>query len=251
MRPKYIFTIIIFLAVAISVMTLNSTQRLGVDKNLLNVKAVTADSTSNQSNTIRLDASKGQEIGAIYEAFLSPHQEPGEEENTPALTPKVFRSTAPSVARNQRKSRGHGVIRFAKDLSKVYVDVRVEGINAKDVNMFHIHCGRPDTLGPILIDFANSGNIQENISDGTFSVELTNEDVEKVANSRHGHNVVAAFTSGCPIEPGLPGKVKTIAGMEQVARRGELYFNLHTKGQTYYGEMRGQLRPAGNQSGNQ
>lgn len=186
---------------------------------------------------------KGEEIGYVYEAYLSPQQEPGEEEETPKLTPKVFRSTAPSVPRNQRKSRGHATLRFTKDLSKVYVEVKVEGVNPQDVNMFHIHCGKPDTLGPILIDFANSGNIQENLADGVFSAELTNEDIAKVVSSGHGHGVVAAFTLGCPVVPGRSDKVKTIAGMEHIARQSELYFNLHTKGQTFFGEMRGKVEP--------
>ena len=48
----------------------------------------------------------------------------------------------------------------------------------------------------------------------------------------------------CPIGSGLPGQVKTIGGMEHIAREGLLYFNLHTKAHTYYGEMRGQIYPA-------
>jgi hypothetical protein len=35
--------------------------------------------------------------------------------------------------------------------------------------------------------------------------------------------------------------VKTIAGLQLIAEQGELYFNLHTTGQTYFGDMRGQL----------
>jgi hypothetical protein len=31
--------------------------------------------------------------------------------------------------------------------------------------------------------------------------------------------------------------------MEHIARRSELYFNLHTKGQTFYGDIRGQIHP--------
>lgn len=184
---------------------------------------------------------KGQEIGAVFEAFLSPQQEPGEEKDTPASTPKQFKSTAPSQLRSERKARGQGVLRFTKDLSKVYVEVRVENVDPKDVNMFHIHCGRPDMLGPILIDFALTGDIQKNLSDGVFSVELTNADIEKTLQSAKG--VMGEFLTGCPIVPGLRDKVKTIAGMEHIARQGELYFNLHTYGQTYYGTIRGQLRP--------
>lgn len=184
---------------------------------------------------------RGQEIGVVYEAFLSPQQEPGEEKDTPALTPAEFLSTAPSLLRNERLSRGHGVVRFTNDLSRAYVDVMVENVNPEDIVMFHIHCGRPDVLGPILIDFAFSGNIQENFADGVFSATLANEDIEKV--SAAGHGVVGAFTAGCPITPGIPGDVKTIAGMQYIAQQGELYFNLHTKGQTFFGDIRGRLQP--------
>jgi hypothetical protein len=38
-------------------------------------------------------------------------------------------------------------------------------------------------------------------------------------------------------------KVKTIAGMEYIARQGELYFNLHTRGQAYFGDNHGQIYP--------
>jgi hypothetical protein len=188
-----------------------------------------------------LDASKGGEVGSMYEAYLSPQQEPGEEEDTPALTPSVFRSTAPSVPRNQRKSQGHGTLRFARDLSKVWVDVKVENVKPGDINMFHIHCGKPDQLGPILVDFALSGNLQERIKNGVFSVVITNVDIVKTTQA--GHGLVGAFTSGCPIVPGIMDKVKTVAGMELIARHSELYFNLHTKGQTFFGEMRGQIHP--------
>jgi hypothetical protein len=67
---------------------------------------------------------------------------------------------------------------------------------------------------------------------------------------------VAAFTRGClipsPSENGLiPVKTSTIGGMATIAEEGELYFNLHTKGQTYYGDMRGQLLPLGTGSRHQ
>ncbi len=199
-----------------------------------------ADTTAIQSKDLSLNPAKGQEIGLVYEAFLSPHQEPGEESDTTSITPKQFLSTAPSLLRNDRKSKGHGFVRFSKDLSKVYVDVKVDGVNYQDIVMFHIHCGKPDMLGPILIDFSNSGDIKKNFEDGIFSVEVSNRDIEKVVSDSSG--MLEGFLSGCPINPGLPDKVKTIAGMKHVALRDELYFNLHTKGQTFYGDIRGQLR---------
>jgi hypothetical protein len=190
-----------------------------------------------------LNPAKGAEIGSSFEAFLSPHQEPDEEANTPELTPKEFKSTAPSVARKDRKSRGHGSLRFSKDLSKAYVDVKLENVDPDQVVMFHIHCGKPDMLGPIIADFSVQGSFKQHFKQGLFSLQLSNEDINKTAQS--GHSIVSAFTSGCPVVPDQPifGKVKTIAGMEHIARRSELYFNLHTKGQTFYGDIRGQLHP--------
>ena len=194
-----------------------------------------------QAKPVILLPSKGREIGFVYEAFLNPNQEPAEEEDVPPFAPKEFLSTEPSIPRNQRQSRGHGILRITNDLSKAYVDVKIENVNLEDINMFHIHCGRPDQLGPILIDFANSSNIQTNFADGIFEVELRNEDIEKVVDS--GHGIVGAYTAGCPIVPGTMDKVKTIAGMQYIAQKGELYFNLHTKAQTFYGDIRGKLNP--------
>ncbi|HEU4408512.1 MAG TPA: CHRD domain-containing protein [Polyangiaceae bacterium] len=198
-----------------------------------------------------LDPGRGKEPGPLFEAFLSPYQEPDEEENTPSTTPAIFRSTAPSLSRAQREAaghRGHGQIRFSKDLSRAFVDVRVEGVKAEAVNMFHIHCGRPGILGPILVDFALATDIKENLADGLFSVEVTNEHIVKTAEHGHG-SLIGAFTMGCVIpSPSLgtlkPIKVSTIAGMAHIALEGELYFNLHTTGQTYFGDMRGQIYPA-------
>lgn len=192
---------------------------------------------------IGLDPKGGREIGTVVEAFLSPHQEPGEEKDTPSAIPKQFRSTAPSLLRADRKCAGHGRIRFTKDLSRAYVDVMVEGIKAEDVVMFHVHCGPPDMLGPILVDFGHFSDVKANFADGHYSFEVTNTVIEGTANA--GHGIIGALTAGCPIAPGNPmlGKVETVAGMEHVARRGELYFNLHTRGQPFYGDIRGQLIP--------
>jgi hypothetical protein len=199
------------------------------------------------ATSAELDPSRGHETGMVFEAYLSPFQEPDEEEKTPAGTPKVFRSTAPSKSRAARAAdghRAHGRLHFSKDLSRVLIDVRIEGVKTETVNMFHIHCGKPGILGPILVDFALATNLQENLADGVFSVEITNEHI--VSTVQHAHGPVGAFTTGCLIPsptllPGKPPKVSTVAGMAQLALDGELYFNLHTNGQTYFGDMRGQI----------
>ncbi len=189
---------------------------------------------------IPLDPSQGAEVGTIFEAFLSPHQEGGEEEDTPSAIPDVFKSTAPSLDRNERASRGHGVLSFSKDLSRAFVHVAIENVDPADIAMFHIHCGRPGQLGPILIDFSLAGNLQHYWEDSVLTLEITNADIEAV--TAHGSGLIGALTAGCPITAALPmDKVKTIAGMETIAREGELYFNLHTHGQMYFGDIRGQI----------
>lgn len=163
----------------------------------------------------------------------------------------MFRSTTPSQSRDARAAaghRGHGMIRFSKDFSRAFIDVRIEGVKPSTVNMFHIHCGKPGILGPILVDFALTTDLQANLADGMLTVEVRNEHIVKTAKS--GHGVVGAFTAGCVI-PSLslgdtkPTKVSTVAGMAQLAQAGELYFNLHTTSQTYFGDMRGQIHRQG------
>jgi len=196
-----------------------------------------------------LDPARGDEIGPEFEAHLSPHQEPDEEERTPGYIPSQFRSTTPSQSRVQREAAGHrahGRVRFRRDLSRAYIDVRIEGIDPATVNMFHIHCGRPGILGPILVDFSLATNLREALARGTFTVELSNEHL--VRTTAAGHGLLGAFTAGCIIpSPSLgglgPTRVSTIAGMAQMAAEGSLYFNLHTTGQTYFGDIRGQLHP--------
>lgn len=196
---------------------------------------------SETASPIPLNPSAGQEIGFVYQAYLSPHQEGGEEEDTPAFVPPQFRSTAPSVPRSERTSRGHAVLEFTRDLSRAYVYLAVENVNAADVVMLHLHCGRPGQLGPIIIDFSLVGSIQTYLEDGTMSIELTNDDITAVTDAA-GASPIDGFTLGCPIVSSLPiDKVKTIAGMQLIAEAGEIYFNLHTAGQTYFGDIRGQF----------
>lgn len=198
-----------------------------------------------------LDPSKGTEVGMVFESWLTPHQEGDEESNTPASVPKQFRSQKPSQSRAEREAaghRGHGQVRFSKDLSRAWVDVKIEGIDTAEINMFHIHCGKPGILGPILVDFSIATDLKSNIADSMFSVEIRNEHIVKTTEHGHG-SVIGAFTMGCLIpSPSLAGvtptKVLTVAGMAQLAQSGDLYFNLHTTGQTYYGDIRGQLLPA-------
>ncbi|MDX2077071.1 MAG: CHRD domain-containing protein [bacterium] len=190
---------------------------------------------------IPLNPAGGSEIGFVYEAYLSPHQEGGEEEDTPGFVPPQFRSTAPSVPRDQRTSMGHGVIEFTNDLSKAYVHLAIANVNLADITMLHLHCGRPGQLGPIIVDFGMKGSFTDLFADGVMTVEITNADIEAVT-ANPNPNPIEAFTLGCPITTSNPtDKVKTIAGLQLIAEQGEIYFNLHTAGQNYFGDIRGQV----------
>ena len=197
---------------------------------------------SDQQSPIPLNPASGSDIGFVYEAFLSPQQEGGEEADTPMFVPPQFRSTAPSVPRNERTSRGHAVLEFTKDLSRAFVFLQVENVKPEDVVMLHLHCGLPGQLGPIIVDFSLAGNLQTYLADGKLSLELHNEDITAVTDNA-SLSPVDGFTLGCPIASIPTDKVKTIAGMKVIAEEGQIYFNLHTAGQTYFGDIRGQFSP--------
>ncbi|MBN9686010.1 MULTISPECIES: CHRD domain-containing protein [unclassified Corallococcus] len=184
------------------------------------------------------DPALGATTFTVYEAFLSPAQEPGEESETPKPLQKSLGATAPSTPREQRPSRGHGVLRFSKDLTRAYVEVEMTGVNPADILMFHIHCGPPGVLGPVVVDFGESGNLTKTLANGRWSVELTNANVTFIKDMK---GMKSGLPESCPAELGFLAQTRTLAGLESLARKGVLYFNLHTKAHTYYGEMRGQL----------
>lgn len=188
------------------------------------------------------DPSLGATTFTVYEAFLSPAQEPGEESETPKVLEKSLGATAPSVPRESRKSRGHGQLRFTRDLSKAYVEVEIQGVNPADILMFHIHCGPPGVLGPIIVDFGETESPAKSFADGRFSVEITNKNVLFVKDMPK--TLKPSLPESCPADLGFLAQTRTLAGLEYLARKGVLYFNLHTRAHTYYGEMRGQLYPA-------
>ena len=116
-------------------------------------------------------------------------------------------------------------------------------MKAEDILMFHIHCGPPGLLGPIIVDFGESESPAKKLANGKMTVELTNKNITFVKDMPKGLKGLT-LPESCPTEPGMPVQSKTIAALEYLARKGVLYFNLHTKAHTYYGEMRGQIYPA-------
>jgi hypothetical protein len=175
-----------------------------------------------------------------YEGFLSPAQEPAEESEAPAGLQGDHSGHATEVMREKRTSKGYGLLRFAKDLSKAYVDVQIEGFNPADVVMFHIHCGPPGFLGPIVVDFGKiAGDLSKVMAGNKLSLEFGNKNLTFVKQLP----AIGAFKlpESCPTDVGFPAQVNTIAGLEYLARKGVLYFNLHTKAHSFFGEMRGQI----------
>ncbi len=188
-----------------------------------------------------LDPMAGSEVGLVYQAWLSPQQEAEEESDVPAGAPAQFLSTAPSEEREARTSRGHGTLAFNREMSRAYVHLELANIDPDDIVLAHLHCGKPGQLGPIMVDFGATGDLAEYFADDVLSYEITNDDV---AAATQGHGIVGAGTAGCPILLVNPGdRHRTIAGMATIAAEGELYFNIHTRQQTFYGDIRGQLHP--------
>ncbi len=185
------------------------------------------------------DPALGATTYIVYDAFLSPAQEPGEESEIPKPLEKSLGATKPSTPRAQRASRGHGKVRFTRDLTNAFIDVEIKGVDPADILMFHIHCGPPGGLGPVVVDLGKSGSLSTKLAGGKLSLKIGNEDIMYVSMAPRGFKL----PESCPVEPGFPIQVKTISGLEHLARKGVLYFNLHTKAHTYYGEMRGQLYP--------
>ena len=191
------------------------------------------------------DPAGGAASFTLYEGWLSPQQQPGEESDAPKALAKAtgLQSTQPSLPREQRKSRGWGQLRFSRDLTKAFVDVEIKGVDPADILMFHVHCGPPGVLGPIIVDFGELGSLPKLLANGKMSVELTNKNVTFIKDMPHG--LKPALPESCPAELGfLPTQAMTVAALEYLARKGVLYFNLHTKANTFYGEMRGQIYPA-------
>jgi hypothetical protein len=185
------------------------------------------------------DPALGATTYVVYDAFLSPAQEPGEESEVPKPLEKSLGATKPSTPRAQRTSRGHGKLRFTRDLTNALIDVEIKGVDPADILMFHIHCGPPGGLGPVVVDLGKSGALSTKLASGKLSLKIGNEDITYASMAPKGFKL----PESCPVEPGFPIQVKTVSGLEYLARKGVLYFNLHTKAHTYYGEMRGQIYP--------
>lgn len=169
----------------------------------------------------------GDDSFTEYEAYLHPAQELG-----PA---------------SGSKAKGYGRIRFPRNLSSGNVNVQIVGIAPANITAFHIHCGTPDVLGPIIVNFAQFGEFNNTVVNGRFSASITNEKLTFVKQPLPPPSLSTRPTlplpEGCPSDLNIPVQINTIAGMEALARKGVLYFNLHTKGHEFYGEMRGQIYP--------
>lgn len=201
-------------------------------------------------------AAKDPKLGdtefVVFEAWLSPAQEPAEETDKPPFADKLgLANSEPSTPRAQRPSRGWGQIRFARNMSRAEVEVHMAGVDPGEILMFHIHCGPPGVLGPILVDLGarsdeghagHATDWSKAIQEGVFRKTVTNADIHTLDGLPKG--LAPRPPEACPISNGPPSAVKTVAGMHHIAREGLLYFNLHTKSHTFYGEMRGQIYPA-------
>jgi hypothetical protein len=157
-----------------------------------------------------------------YEAFASPQQESG-----PA---------------SGSTSKGQATITFDAYLTNAKVEFRIVDLDPAQITGFHIHCGVPGQLGPIIVDFGQFGDFASIFQKGRMSVTLTNENLTLAKWPPE-----TSLPEGCATSVFGPGQSNTIAGLEALSRAGLLYFNVHTgSGQDdtyFYGLIRGQIYP--------
>jgi hypothetical protein len=171
----------------------------------------------------------------VYETYLNPSQVPAEEADAPKLVAKAngLLPTAPSMPRAERKSRGWGRLRFARDLAKATLEVGVTGVAAGDVLILALECGAPGVVGPILFNFGDPAVVGKQLARGGLTVVLDEKKLTKLTADPE--------PAACPIDREKP---LTITTLESLARQGVLYLDLHTKAHPFYGEVRGQIQPA-------
>ena len=114
-----------------------------------------------RESPIPLNVEAAKEIGFVYQAFPSPQQEGGEEEDAPDIMPEKYLPSAPSTPREERPSIAHSVLEFTNDLSRAYLHVELKNVDPEGIEMFHLHCGRPAELGPIIVDVGLMGDVSE------------------------------------------------------------------------------------------
>lgn len=87
--------------------------------------AASATSTPVATATDLPDIALGKSTYYVYESYMSPPQQPGDEADAPEPIAKAvgLEATMPGLPRDQRKSLGYGRIRFARDFA---VDLRAE-----------------------------------------------------------------------------------------------------------------------------
>ena len=91
---------------------------------------------------------------------------------------------------------------------------------------FHIHCGQPGVLGPILVDFSlfvPDNDVSAALADDTFTFTVEDKHIAETAGSPpmkgeklDQSQIMNQFTMGCPIQSlslSAPVKESTVAGM--------------------------------------
>jgi hypothetical protein len=170
----------------------------------------------------------------------------------PAATPSVGPSTNyvgyPSPAQEPGPANGTeasaiGTISFDPYLTQAQINFYLTGLDPAEITAFHLHCGLPGQLGPIVINFNQFGAFNTSFVDGVFSVTVTDADVREA----NWPPTKTGIPPACEKNAIGPAPATTLAGIDALARVGQLYFNVHTgkgKDRTFvFGLIRGQVYP--------
>ena len=134
------------------------------------------------------------------------------------------RSSAQEFQGADSRGMGRAHVRFDAGFTKVFVDVRVDGLTGAFTRA-HFHCNRPGANGPAAFGLVQPGPL---VFDGRrVRGVLTNAD----------------FNGGdCAAVPFVERPVNNIAALAFAMRDGLVYLNVHTD-LFPAGEIRGQMLP--------
>jgi len=143
-----------------------------------------------------------------FKGFPSPQQEPGPSSGT----------TASAKA----------TIVFDAYLTQAQITFDLTNLNPSQISAFHLHCGLPGQLGPLVINFGNFGAFTstfKKIGPNTYRFQqtVTDSDIDE-QNFPPAPGPVPA----CAGNNIGPAPATSIASLESLGRVGQLYFNVHT-----------------------
>lgn len=187
-------------------------------------------------------------VSLMFEGLPASVHAQAQAQPTPTAGPPTSYIGYPSSAQEPNNAAGTtasaiGIIQFDPYLTQAQITFYLTGLDPSQITAFHLHCGLPSQLGPLVVNFNIFGDFTQTFNNGVFAVTLNDGDIEEQVWPINKNKLPKA----CLANSIGPAPTTTIAGLDALAREGQLYFNVHTgsgKDPTFvYGLIRGQIYP--------